>query len=198
MIQFEFSRQNFQTKNFFNFSNFEISEIRFVSLFLIWTVKQNCRTCDQVLAELENIDDECDEYGIQMVKLQDPPLAKRYGIKTFPSLVYFRNGNPLTFDGNSLLFMTYNNCWLNLSIKYRNRFSSSTVFSTQYRSFFHAFSQDFWDYIFFFYFPNFHGIFYAFFSRFFRDFSDFLKVFWDFSRDFLSLKIMSFLCTDHK
>ena len=34
-----------------------------------------------------------------MVKLQDPVLAKRYGIKTFPSLVYFRNGNPLTFDG---------------------------------------------------------------------------------------------------
>lgn len=44
-------------------------------------------------------DDECDLYGIQMVKLQDPQLAKRYGIKTFPSLVYFRNGNPLTYDG---------------------------------------------------------------------------------------------------
>lgn len=25
---------------------------------------------------------------------------KRYGIKTFPALVYFRNGNPLTFDGD--------------------------------------------------------------------------------------------------
>ena len=51
-----------------------------------------------------------------MVKLKDPPLAKRlssevaiffsdifhrrYGIKTFPALVYFRNGNPLTFDGD--------------------------------------------------------------------------------------------------
>lgn len=45
------------------------------------------------------LDDECDLYGIQMVKLQDPQLAKRYGIKTFPSLVYFRNGNPLTYDG---------------------------------------------------------------------------------------------------
>ena len=40
--------------------------------------KQNCRTCDQVIAELENIDDECDMYGIQMVKLKDPPLAKRF------------------------------------------------------------------------------------------------------------------------
>ena len=73
----------------------------------LFIVKQNCRTCDQVLAELENIDDECDEYGIQMVKLQDPPLAKRYGIKTFPSLVYFRNGNPLTFDGKNQNFNRY-------------------------------------------------------------------------------------------
>ena len=73
----------------------------------LFIVKQNCRTCDQVLAELENIDDECDEFGIQMVKLQDPPLAKRYGIKTFPSLVYFRNGNPLTFDGKNQKFNRY-------------------------------------------------------------------------------------------
>ena len=50
---------------------------------------------------MENIDDETDDYGILMVKLNDPALAKRYGIKTFPSLVYFRNGNPLTFDGKN-------------------------------------------------------------------------------------------------
>lgn len=46
------------------------------------------------------IDDECDVYGIHMVKIQDPPLAKRYSIKTFPALVYFRNGNPLLFEGD--------------------------------------------------------------------------------------------------
>jgi hypothetical protein len=34
-----------------------------------------------------------------VVKLRDPQLAKRYGIKTFPALVYFRNGKPLTYDG---------------------------------------------------------------------------------------------------
>jgi hypothetical protein len=37
-----------------------------------------------------------------MVKIQDPQLAKRYGIKTFPALVYFRNGNPLLYDGKSV------------------------------------------------------------------------------------------------
>jgi len=74
-----------------------VEETQYLAVFFY---KQNCRTCDQVIAELENIDDECDQYGIQLVKLKDPPLAKRYGIKTFPALVYFRNGNPLTFDGD--------------------------------------------------------------------------------------------------
>lgn len=64
--------------------------------------KPNCRACDTVLAELENIDDECDAYGIHMVKIQDAQLAKRYGIKTLPALIYFRNGNPLIFDGRFL------------------------------------------------------------------------------------------------
>ena len=49
-----------------------------------------------------NLDDECDAYGIHMVRINDPPLAKRYGIKTYPSIVYFRNGNPLTYDGKTL------------------------------------------------------------------------------------------------
>ena len=91
-----------------------VVEVQYLAVFFY---KQNCRTCDQIITELENIDDECDQYGVQMVKLKDPPLAKRfaklhiiffymlilltsrYGIKTFPALVYFRNGNPLAFDG---------------------------------------------------------------------------------------------------
>ncbi|XP_063877636.1 uncharacterized protein LOC135109832 isoform X12 [Scylla paramamosain] len=64
----------------------------------VFFYKPNCRACETVLAELENIDDECDLYGIHMVKIQDAQLAKRYGIKTLPALIYFRNGNPLIFD----------------------------------------------------------------------------------------------------
>ena len=57
-----------------------------------------------------NLDDECDAYGIHMVRINDPPLAKRYGIKTYPSIVYFRNGNPLTYDGKySLIYSTIRN-----------------------------------------------------------------------------------------
>lgn len=66
----------------------------------VYFYKQNCHICDQILEELEKIDDECDVYGIHLVRIQDPQLAKRYSIKTFPALVYFRNGNPLLFEGD--------------------------------------------------------------------------------------------------
>lgn len=66
---------------------------------LLYIDKQACHVCDQILEDLERVDDECDLYGIHMVKIQDPQLAKRYSIKTFPALVYFRNGNPLLYEG---------------------------------------------------------------------------------------------------
>lgn len=66
----------------------------------VYFYKQNCHICEEILEDLENIDDECDVYGIHLVRIQDPQLAKRYGIKTFPALVYFRNGNPLLFEGD--------------------------------------------------------------------------------------------------
>ena len=69
------------------------------SIFIFLTDKQNCHICDEILEGLEHIDDECDLFGIHVVKIQDPQLAKRYSIKTFPALVYFRNGNPLLFEG---------------------------------------------------------------------------------------------------
>ncbi|XP_019768242.2 uncharacterized protein LOC109543133 isoform X4 [Dendroctonus ponderosae] len=66
----------------------------------VYFYKTNCHICEQILEELEQIDDECDVYGIHLVRIQDPQLAKRYSIKTFPALVYFRNGNPLLFEGD--------------------------------------------------------------------------------------------------
>lgn len=69
--------------------------------------KQNCHICDEILEGLEKIDDECDVFGIHMVKIQDSQLAKRYSIKTFPALVYFRNGNPLIFEGFTIYILIY-------------------------------------------------------------------------------------------
>ncbi|OQV19358.1 hypothetical protein BV898_06593 [Hypsibius exemplaris] len=62
--------------------------------------KPNSKECDKVLEGLEKIDDDLDEYGIDIVRTHDPQLAKRYGIKAEPALVFFRNGQPLLYPGD--------------------------------------------------------------------------------------------------
>ncbi|XP_017885799.1 uncharacterized protein LOC108628406 isoform X4 [Ceratina calcarata] len=74
-----------------------VEETQYIAVYFY---KQNCHICDEILEGLEKVDDECDVFGIHLVKIQDPQLAKRYSIKTFPALVYFRNGNPLLFEGD--------------------------------------------------------------------------------------------------
>lgn len=57
----------------------------------------------EVLKELENIDDECDEKGILFVKIDDDTVAKEYGIDDeLPTLVYFENKIPSVYQGDLL------------------------------------------------------------------------------------------------
>jgi hypothetical protein len=60
---------------------------------------RSCLTCDKVLAELEKIDDDTDTFGVDFVKINDKRLAKHYGIKTFPALTYFREREPIIYEG---------------------------------------------------------------------------------------------------
>lgn len=63
------------------------------------TDKPNCKECDAILEVLESIDDDLDAYGVDIVRIHDMNLSKRYGIKDVPALLYFRNGNPLMYTG---------------------------------------------------------------------------------------------------
>lgn len=65
--------------------------------------KNNCKTCDAILKELEEIDDETDKYGIHFVKTEETEYGEEVaGITEFPSLVYFEEGTPSIYDGNLL------------------------------------------------------------------------------------------------
>ncbi|XP_026480229.1 uncharacterized protein LOC113386679 [Ctenocephalides felis] len=68
----------------------------FVAVF--WYAR-SCVTCDKVLEELEKIDDDTDKFGVDFVKINDKRLAKQYGIKNFPALTYFREKEPIIYDG---------------------------------------------------------------------------------------------------
>lgn len=58
-----------------------------------------CTSCPGILEELETIDDETDEHGIQFVKSNDVKLAHEIGIFSFPALVYYETGVPIMYDG---------------------------------------------------------------------------------------------------
>ncbi|XP_055708465.1 uncharacterized protein LOC129804839 isoform X11 [Phlebotomus papatasi] len=66
----------------------------------VYWYARSCVTCDKVLAELEQIDDDTDSFGVDFVKINDKRLAKQYGIKNFPALTYFRDKHPIIFDGD--------------------------------------------------------------------------------------------------
>ena len=56
-----------------------------------------------VLSELENIDDEADVFKIRFVRIHDIALAEDYSLYYMPSLVYFRSGIPIVYDGKYIL-----------------------------------------------------------------------------------------------
>jgi hypothetical protein len=55
---------------------------------------------DKMLRHLEMIDDEASQYGVKLVKLDDPLMAKKYGHRDPPGLGYFRKGNYVKYDGD--------------------------------------------------------------------------------------------------
>ena len=57
------------------------------------------RKADLLLESLEKIDDECDQKGVQFVKISDPKAGEQFGISVLPKLVFFKNDLPNIFEG---------------------------------------------------------------------------------------------------
>lgn len=80
----------------------QIKEIIKAFTNMILSDDDNCPTCETILAELETIDDETDEVGIQFVKTNDVEVAEDLGISHLPALVYYEGGVPSIYDGRCL------------------------------------------------------------------------------------------------
>lgn len=64
--------------------------------------KSGCKQCVKVLEELEKIDDDADAHGVNMVKIDDAALAKKYGVFAIPAILFFRNDEkePVIYAGD--------------------------------------------------------------------------------------------------
>jgi len=69
----------------------------------------DCKQCDKVLEELENIDDEARAAGIDFVKLDDKELARDVGVFALPAVVFFKPGqsDPVIYAGTFLFTYFY-------------------------------------------------------------------------------------------
>lgn len=76
---------------------------------------ENCTICDTILQELENIDDDSDRFGVQMVKTDDTAFAVELGVSQVPSFVYFENMIPSIYDGK-LFCILLNSIYVNSKV----------------------------------------------------------------------------------
>ncbi len=61
---------------------------------------RNCRTCERALNELEHIDDDAEKHSVDFVKINDKRLAKTYGVRKFPALTFFQDGDITIYKGD--------------------------------------------------------------------------------------------------
>lgn len=61
---------------------------------------KDSKKSQKVLAELENIDDECDQNDIAFVKIDDDNEAHEWGIEELPTMVLFERGIPHIYEGD--------------------------------------------------------------------------------------------------
>lgn len=60
---------------------------------LAFLYRENNIQDEVVLDQLENIDDDLFEIGIQFVKCSDKGVERHFGLGTMPAVVHFRHGN---------------------------------------------------------------------------------------------------------
>ena len=72
--------------------------IRTESDILVFIYRQNNLLDQNIIDELEHIDDELEEKGIELVKCSDKGVEKEYGFSHVPALIYFKDQIPNAYD----------------------------------------------------------------------------------------------------
>lgn len=62
-------------------------------------MSKSCKVCDRQIQVLEKLSNELDEAGVQIIKVNDKKIAKQHSIAQFPTLTYFKGGDPNNYHG---------------------------------------------------------------------------------------------------
>ena len=64
---------------------------------------------NEFITEMENLDDECDDISVPLVKISDENKALQFGLEESPSLIYFKREIPGKVIKIRLVLMVYSN-----------------------------------------------------------------------------------------
>ena len=67
---------------------------------LVFFYDKDDRNSEDILVELETIDDNLDEEGVEFVKCSETHAQRDYGLTQLPALVFFENGVPEVYPGD--------------------------------------------------------------------------------------------------
>lgn len=73
--------------------------------------KEGDKKSHKIIAELENIDDECEEKNIQFLKTSDEGIEKEYDLPGLPSLLFYRNKFRKIYTGKISHIIFYDNIY---------------------------------------------------------------------------------------
>ena len=59
---------------------------------------------NEFITQMENLDDECDDISVPLVKISDESKALQFGLEESPSLIYFKREIPGIYDGSMTNF----------------------------------------------------------------------------------------------
>lgn len=68
--------------------------------YILFSDKENDKKSQKILSELENIDDECEDKGIDFVKTSDEGVDKEYDLPDMPALAFYRHKFRTIYDGD--------------------------------------------------------------------------------------------------
>lgn len=91
----------YTTINFTNFIFFFFLLIRIYIFYINYVVdREGDKKSKNILNELENIDDECEEKDIDFVKTSDEGVDKEYDLATLPALAFYRHKFRTIYTGD--------------------------------------------------------------------------------------------------
>ncbi len=74
------------------------------------TDRPNCDLCSESIRQLEDVDDDAESVGARFVKTDDASFVREFGVRRFPTILYFEREAPSIYEGSNIVGLLSSSC----------------------------------------------------------------------------------------